>query len=354
MTTWYPVRVASVIEETKLDKSFVLDVPPQLDEAFRWRAGQHLVVQRTLAGERHRRCYSLSAPPGRAPRITIRKIKGGRVSQDLHENVGVGDLLDVSTPCGAFLLDAEPKAYRTHYFFAAGSGITPILSMIGTVLEREKYSRAHLLYGNRHLDQILFRAELEHTLKQYSDRFSLTHTLTSPPWLTSFDGWNGRIDAKATHRFVEQHPPVAQNAQYWICGPGSMNQTVRQALMSIDVPPERIHAENFGSPGKPSGGLSDVPVQGKRATLDLTLEGRRSQVTIEAGETLLEAMLRSQLPAPHTCTAGVCGSCLARLVRGRVHQKASFALDATDIEEGLVLTCQAVAMSDEIELRYES
>ena len=353
MTTWYPVPIASVIEETKLDKSFVLDVPPQLDEAFRWRAGQHLVVRRLVGGEPHRRCYSLSAPPGRAPRITVRRIKGGRISKDLHENVVVGDLLEVSAPCGAFVLEAESKAYRTHYFFAAGSGITPILSMIGAVLEHEKYSSAHLLYGNRHLDQILFRAELERTFKQFGDRFSLTHTLTSPPWLTSFDGWHGRIDAKATHRFVEQHAPVAQDAQYWICGPGSMNQTVRQALMSIDVPTERIHAESFGSPGEPPDGLSDEPAQGNRAALDVTLEGQRSQVTVEPGETLLEAMLRSRLSAPHTCTAGVCGSCLARLVRGRVHQRASFALDATDIEEGLVLTCQAVARSDEVELRYD-
>lgn len=356
MTTWHRLRVEAVVQETKVDKSFVLAVPSSLRASFRWRAGQHVVIERKVDGEPLRRCYSISSPPGSALRLTVRKIRGGRVSGDLHEHVTAGSTLDVSAPCGAFLLDTgrldgQPtNAYRTHYYFAAGSGITPIFSMIAAVLASEPYSTVHLLYGNRHLDQILFRAALDGLKDEHGDRFSLVHSLTSPPWWSSFDGWRGRVDAGAVRRFIDRHPPVAQDAHYRVCGPGSMNATVKQVLLSIDVPPERIHAESFGSPFQAGG----EKVRGVAATLGVSLGERRTEVPVEAGETLLDAMLRQGLPAPHTCTAGVCGSCLARLIRGRVHQKSSFALDAADVESGLVLTCQAVPRSPRIELRYDS
>ncbi|MEM8932354.1 MAG: ferredoxin--NADP reductase [Acidobacteriota bacterium] len=349
MSEWLPLTVTSVVAETEVDKSFVFDLPHALRDRFRWRAGQHVVVRRTVDGEAHRRCYSLSSSPGDAPRITVRRLRGGQVSGDLHAQIVAGSTLEVSAPCGAFCLDASATAYRTHYAFAAGSGITPIRSMLGAVLADEPYSVVHLLYGNRSLDQILFRDELDALVERDPRRLTITHTLTSPPWLRSFDGWRGRIDAEVVRRFVDGHTPIAQDAHYWICGPGTMNATVRQALMTIDVPAERIHAEAFGSPTPAEIGR---PV-GVGARLDVERGGQRSSVEVDAGETLLDAMRRRGVRPPHACMAGVCSTCRARLIAGAVEHRARMALDDRELSEGWVLTCQAVPTSDRVALRYD-
>lgn len=349
MTDWHSLRVTRVVEETPVDRSLVLAVPPELRGTFRWRAGQHLVLRRTVDGEEYRRCYSISATPGEALRITVRRVRDGRVSGDLHGRVAEGSVLEVSAPCGAFCLDTAPRAHRTHYFYAAGSGITPILSMVGAVLAHEPHSVANLLFGNRNLEQIPFRESLDSFAVAYPGRFRLTHTLTSPPWWKAFDGWRGRIDGGAVHRFVDQHPPVAQDTHHWVCGPGGMNATVRRALRAIDVPDERIHAESFGSPGA----VEDRAIEGVPATLEVTFaDGAEARVPVAAGETLLDALRRAELPAPHACTAGVCSACRAQLTEGSVHQRSAFTLSEGEVERGVVLTCQAVPTGGAVGLRY--
>ena len=357
---WHRLKVAAVIEETTvdktwldktaLDKTLVFDVPEALQKSFRRLPGQHLVVRRELGSETLLRCYSLSGPVGENPRITVRKI--GRVSGDLHR-LAEGNWLEVSVPCGSFTLETLPKAYRSHYFFAAGSAITPIFAMINAVLQAEPFSSVYLLYGNRSLDRVLFHSALDDLQESHGQRFHLTHSLTSPPWWSSFDGWTGRIDGEAVQAFVEQHPPVAQDAQYWVCGPGGMISTVRQALMAIDVPVERIHSESFGSPDA----SQEATVQGVASTLEIVSglqPGGPVPVSVAADETLLDAMRRQGVQAPHACMAGVCSACRARLVEGEVQHKSTFALDDQELTDGFVLTCQAVARSEHIRLRFES
>lgn len=349
---FHGLRIAAVETETKSAKSIRLDVPDELNATFCWQPGQHVTLRFQLNDREVRRSYSISSSPlgHDGLRITVKRVKGGLVSNHINDHLKAGDQVDVMPPFGGFCLDPAPKARRTYYFFGAGSGITPLFAMARSVLIGEPYSTAYLLYGNKNAKSIIFRDDLKALQAEYPERLCVRHVLSAPSIWSSFDYWRrGRIDAEAVAAFVDEHPPYAQDTQYYVCGPGNMNLDVRTALMGLDVPVERIHGESYGGEV-----IVDDSVSGMAASADVEIAGAVETIAIGAGETVLQAVRAAGLQPPFSCESGVCGACRAHLLRGTVHMRARMALDDQDIAQGAILTCQSLPTSGLIEFSYDN
>lgn len=348
---FYKLGVAAVANEMEGVTSVSFDVPGALASTFGWRAGQHVTVRFDLKGAEQRRCFTISSSPhvGAPLRITVKQTKDGLVSRHINEQIKAGDEIDVLPPSGSFCLDPKEKARRTCYFFGAGSGVTPLFSMINSLLLAEPHSVAHLLLGNADENQIIFREALNALKTQFAGRLTVSHLLSNQSFWSGFKPWlSGRVDAATVEAFIAEHPPYAQDAQYYICGPGSMNQDVKAALMGIDVPPDRIHSESYGG----EGAVVDDGVAGVAATARVKLAGQTREVRIAKGQTVLQALRDAGLDPPYSCQAGVCATCRAKLYKGRVHMRSRLALDDGEIEAGEILTCQSIPLTEELEVRF--
>lgn len=349
MDNFYKLAIAEIEREIGgAATSVIFTVPPEIAEQFHWNAGQHLTLRVVLEGVEQRRCYTISNPPGQPLRITAKRVKDGRVSNHIADTLKVGDTVDVMPPFGGFKLTPDPKARRTHYFFGGGSGITPLYAMINAVLEHEPHSVAHLIYGNTNADSILFAEDFDALAVALPERFTLRHILSSPSMWSWFQPWRkGRVDAEAIAAAIEETPPVAQDVQYWICGPSGMNAGVKAALMGMDVPAELIHFESFGGATTP-----DTHIDSVAATAQVTLGGTTTEFNVARGQTLLEAMRNAGLTPPFSCQSGVCGACQAHLSSGEVHMSARMALEDRDVAKGQILTCQSRALSERLSLTF--
>lgn len=327
-------------------KTVTFDTP-----VWSWRAGQHLPIKIRVDQEELRRSYSISSSPDslQGLRITVKRVDGGRVSNYINDYVQVGDVIEVGEPAGKFVLDAQADERRTHYFFGAGSGITPLYAMMSAVAASEPHSAIHLVYGNTNEDSILLGDEINHLWQSVSERMTVQHVLSKPSWWSGADYWRkGRIDIEAIAALFAENPPYAQDAQYYICGPGTMNTAVREALMSLDVPTSRIHSENYG------GELAiDTAVSGLAAKARIRIGGEVHEVAVQKDQTLLGAARMAGVELPFSCGSGVCGTCQARLVNGKVHMRTRAALGDEDIAKGFILSCQSLALTEELELHYD-
>ncbi len=348
---FHTLRVAAVDTETNVAKSIRFEVPDGLKAMFRWRPGQHITLRFRLNGEEKRRSYSISSSPLAHDdlRITVKQVKGGLASNHINKHLKPGDQVDVMPPFGGFGLDPTPQARRTYYFFGAGSGITPLFAMARSVLIGEPHSTVYLLYGNKNAKSIIFRDALDALRVEAPECFCVRHVLSAPSVWSSFDYWRrGKIDAEAIVAFSGEHRPYAQDAQYYVCGPGSMNIDVRSVLMGLDVPAERIHCESYG------GAVSvDETVDGIAASAKVEAAGAVQTIAIGAGETVLQAVRAAGVQPPFSCESGVCGACRAHLSKGTVHMRARMALDDHDVAQGAILTCQSLPTSEQIELSYD-
>ena len=347
---FHRLRVLDTRAETRQATSVLFDIPLPLQEAFRWRAGQHVTLRLDIGGAEVRRSYSISDTPegDGALRITVKRVKNGLVSNYINDRILAGDEVDVMPPFGGFCLDPEPRGRRTCYFFGAGSGITPLYAMIRSVLSSEPHSVAHLIYGNVNSRAIIFHDDLARLEDESAGRLTVRHILSAPGLLSSFPYWRrGRIDAAAIAQFIEEHPPYAQDAQYYICGPGGMNAAVRAALMGLDVPDDRIHTESYGALEPP-----DDSIGGVAAEATVWLNGKELRVEAPAGQTVLNAVRAAGGSPPYSCESGVCGACRARLHSGSVHMRARMALSDVEVARGAILTCQALPTTPHITVEF--
>jgi len=348
-----PIPVLSTEEQIGgLAKTVSFDVPENLRDQFTWTAGQHLTLCFHINGEEVRRCYTISSSPtsGDPLRITVKRVKGGLVSNHINDNVQKGHTVDLLPPGGSFQLIPEDTERRTHYFIGAGSGITPLFAMLHTVLTAEPYSQAHLLYANRNDESIIFSDTLRSLSESYPDRLTVSHIFSAPRLLSSFPYWkSGKIDATLLEKWITENSPYAQDCQYYLCGPGTMNRDLKLALQSLDVPSDRIHFESFG------GGDSDDTNDGIKscpATAQVTLDGKTHTVQIAQDQTILEAVRAAGLTPPFSCQSGICGQCQATLSSGTCEMKSHAALDDSDLETQKILTCQSLCTSPELEFIY--
>lgn len=326
----------------------LFDVPPSHRERFHWRAGQHITLRFRLQGAEVRRSYSVSATPFRGGplRITVKRVPGGLVSNYINDHVAAGDSVKVMPPFGGFLLDPQPRARRTYYFFGAGSGITPLYAMMRSVLAAEPHSDVRLAYGNANAESTIFHKALVRLEHEFGRRFAVRHVLSAP---SSMRYWRrGRIDADSVADFITELPPYAQDTRYYICGPGGMNATVREALTSLDVPVSRIHTESYGAVEPP-----DHSVAGVAADCAVRLNDDTLHVPVAEGQTLLEAVRAAGGTPRYSCESGVCGACRAILREGAVHMRARMALTDAEVAGDVVLTCQALPTTPRLTVDYD-
>jgi ring-1,2-phenylacetyl-CoA epoxidase subunit PaaE len=354
-TGFHTLRVADVERLCEDAVAVRFDVPEELRETYRFRAGQYLTVRRETVDGEERRSYSICAPEGEAPRIGVRRVADGLFSTWLVDRLAPGDEVEVGPPQGRFT--PTVTAGEHHALVAAGSGITPVLSIAATVLAHPG-TRVTLLYGNRRSDTVMFGEDLADLKDAYGPRLQLVHVLSREP--TAADLFNGRLDADRLRTLVGALVPVGEVAHWWLCGPLGMVEDAGEVLTGFGVPRERVHRELFyvSVDGEPPPEVhraeDDVVDDGAGATVTVVVNGRASVLTLPRTEPILDAAQRVRSDLPFACKGGVCGTCRAQVTTGEVRMRRNFALEPDEVDAGFVLTCQSLPVSDEITIDYDS
>lgn len=343
---FHTLRVAAVQRLCADAVSVTFDVPAELADTFRFRAGQYLTLRR---GEQ-RRCYSICAPEGAPPQIGVRRVENGVFSEWLVDRVSTGDQIEVGPPAGRFT--GELFASSRHVMIAAGSGITPVLSLLATVLTANPRSAVTLLYGNRRTETVMFLEELADLKNAYGPRLQLVHVLSREPLETEI--LHGRLDAARLRTLLTALVPVDQVAHWWLCGPLGLATDARSVLTDLDVPPDRIHRELFYVDEPPPALVRPEQRIGNGITATVIRQGRTTTMRLPHDIPVLDAAQRIRTDLPFACKGGVCGSCRAKLTAGEVRMRRNYALEPEEVAAGYVLTCQSLPVSTELTLDYDS
>ena len=356
---FHRLAVAHVQRETPEAISVTFAVPPSLAGAYRYTQGQHLTLRARLDGEEVRRSYSIcSGVDDRALRIAIKQVDGGLFSAWANANLVPGMELDVMAPDGRFFTPLDPRQRKHYVAFAAGSGITPVLSLIKTTLGHEPASWFTLVYGNRTVASILFCEELEDLKDRYIGRFTLHHVLSREPQDVPL--CNGRIDAEKCRALLRTILPPGDIDEAFICGPGAMLDAVRETLLGAGMGAERIHVERFASPEQSRAAhrtRPPVPVaadDAPAAEVVLTADGVTRTLRVPfAGASILDAALRAGADLPFACKGGVCCTCRARVLEGKVVMEKNYSLEPHELARGFVLSCQSHPVSNRVVISYD-
>lgn len=328
------LRLRRVIDETAEARSFEFEVPPELAAAYRYQSGQFLAFDVLVGGRVLRRCYSLSSAPeiDSHPVITVKRVADGPVSNWFNAVPKAGDLLQVAPPAGHFVLGSEPAPLC---LYAAGSGITPIFSIMKTAL-RDWSTPIRLFYANRDPDSTIFKTALDRMLADHPARLSVRY---------HFDVRDGLTSEAELAAFVGN----PRGSRHYICGPAPFMGLVESALLRAGMPRADIHIERFTVSDEAQAGDS---ADGSPADITITLDGRTSTVRSRMGETVLQAARRAGLEPPASCETGICAACLAKVASGKATMRHNEVLNEDEIAEGLILTCQAVPASPTLKLEY--
>jgi ring-1,2-phenylacetyl-CoA epoxidase subunit PaaE len=331
-------------------------LPPALRDEYRYRAGQHLALRARIDGREERRTYSIVNPEG-APALTIgvRVHEAGRMSRHLARELTVGDAIDVLTPNGSFV-SQPPGRPRLCAAFAAGSGITPVLSIAATVLEQEPASRFQLYFGNTSTARTMFLEDVQALKDRFLPRFSVCFVMSREP--QDVDLFNGRIDAARVADFAKHGLAATDVDEFFICGPGTMAEEVQSALATLGVA-GRVHVEHFVAAAGGYAVASSRPErsapaeQAGAASITVIMDGRKRRFTMKPEELILDAAGRAGLDLPFSCRAGVCSTCRAKLISGSATMEHNVALEDWEVEAGYILCCQAHPTSPALEISYD-
>ncbi len=357
MVRFLPLTVTEVHRETR-DSVVVSLEPRDTDrDSFDYLPGQYLTFRKSLEGEELRRSYSICSPRDAGPlQVGIKKVSGGLFSTWANDDLKVGDLLEAMAPMGSFTTPFLPTVARHHLFFAAGSGITPVLSLIKSVLQREPKSRVTLVYGNRSSSSIMFREALDDLKNLHLGRFTLLHILTRES--QEIDLFNGRIDGEKCRQLFRYWIDSKGVDQAFICGPQSMMVEVSQALREAGLAEHQIKFELFATT-QPSGrrrkaAEGAAASEANRCQARVQLDGLSRQFEMPKGEvSILDAAMAEGLDVPYACKGGVCSTCRAMLVEGEVDMDANFALEDYEVRRGYILTCQSYPATDRVVVDYD-
>jgi ring-1,2-phenylacetyl-CoA epoxidase subunit PaaE len=356
-SVFHPLRVAEVERLTDDAVAVTFDVPPELRAEFRFQAGQHVSIRSPVVGDDVRRNYSICAPAtsGRL-RIGVKRIPDGVFSSYVAEHLRPGDVLDIMTPTGSFSTDLHSGQHKRYGAIAAGSGITPVLSILSTALEVEPGSSAVLVYVNRTTLNIMFLEDLEDLKNRYPDRFQLIHVLDEEP--LDVEILSGRLDAGRLGRILDCLVLPDDVDEWFLCGPLPMTDVARAVLLAHGAEEAHIHRELFFVGPPPAAGdrtLAAAPEQpGSGASITVLLDGRsQSFVLPEDGVSILDATLRYRADAPFACKNGVCGTCRAKVVEGQVRMDSNYALEPAELAAGYALACQSHPAADRVVVDFD-
>ena len=354
MKNFHSLTVCAKSPEGSDAVRIALDVPDELRDEYRFLAGQHLPVQIEREGKKLRRTYSICSPAGRWPlEIGVRVQPGGAFGNFAANELEVGDTLDVMPPTGRFHLPDAGSEGGFHVGFAAGSGITPILSIIATALEQDPASRFALFYGNRKQNTTMFIEDLYALKNRFPERLQL-HFLFSQEE-QEFEIAGGRLDAEKIGELLRLFCGGVDIDAAWVCGPGAMIETATAALVDFGMAPDAVHAERFGAPRRSAESPDAPPVEtGERTEVTVIMDGHRKTFAMpRSGSSIVDAAAAQGVELPYSCKGGVCATCRTHLRKGEVTMAVNYGLEPWEVEQGFVLACQSTPLSDEILLDYD-
>lgn len=353
---FHPLTVAAIEPLTDDSVAITFDVPDDLRSDYAFTQGQHLTLRTNLAGDDVRRNYSICSPVSSGVlRIAVKRLPGGAFSEHALEKLQVGDVVDVMTPTGRFFTELDPAHEKSYVCLAAGSGITPILSIVATTLETEPRSEVTLVYANRTHASVMFLEEVEDLKDRYPDRFRLFHVLSREP--QEVELFSGRLDVPRFQRFLDTLLPPDVVDEWFLCGPYEMVSELRKLLVAEGVSKRSVHAEVFHVEQRPPRRRTPAETTAAPAGNEVTisLDGRRSTFPLAPdGPPVLEAALAVRADAPFACKGGVCGTCRAKVVEGSVEMDTNWALEPEEVERGYVLTCQSHPTTPRVVLDYDA
>ncbi len=349
MSDFHKLAIHSITRETPQAISIGFQIPSTLKETFTYQAGQYITLKTVLDGDEVRRAYSICSSQGSdILRVTVKEVEDGTFSVYANHNLKEGDILEVAPPEGRFVIDSTfAKAKKTYLAFAAGSGITPVMSMIQTVLEQSSESNFVLVYGNKRPKETIFRDALLALRDQYKDRFSIEFIYSQ----SREDGAHfGRI-LKSTVNFVVKNKYASYDFDaHYLCGPEAMIKEVTTVLTTNNVSPSDIHFELFTTSEEETEITENL--DGK-SQLKILVDDEEFEITMDQDEVILDAALDQNIDAPHSCQGGVCSSCIARITEGTATMRKNQILTDSEVAEGLVLTCQAHPTSSKLVVDYD-
>jgi ring-1,2-phenylacetyl-CoA epoxidase subunit PaaE len=351
---FHRLAIRDLRRETSDAVSMTFAIPDELAGDYAFAPGQYLTLRTMLDGEEVRRSYSIcSSPDDRELRIAVKKVDGGAFSNWALDELKSGDQLDVMTPTGRFGVMHAPEEARVHVGFAAGSGITPILSIVRGILAREPNSRFFLFYGNRATNGILFRQALEELKDRFMGRLSVFHVLSQEE--QDLPILHGRLDRDKVNVLLRAMVPAAAVDRVFGGGPIAMRAEIEASCIDLGIPADRIHVERFVSEfgGKPRPKIVIAPEAPPKAMASLIVDGKRKDVPIAEGEAILDAALRAGMDLPYACKGGMCSTCRAKIVEGETKRDVNYSLEPWELEAGFVLTCQAHPVSERVVVDYD-
>jgi len=351
---FHKLAVSDLRRESADAVSLTFAIPQALAGDYHFAPGQYLTLRTTMDGEEVRRSYSIcSGPDDGELRIAVKKVDGGAFSSWAAGELKAGDELDVMTPTGRFGIAHAPNEARVYVGFAAGSGITPILSIVKGVLAREPNSRFFLFYGNRSTGGMLFREALEELKDRFMQRLSVFHVISGEE--QDIPILHGRLDGEKVKVLLRSLVPAASVDHVFICGPAGMSDDIEATCREIGVADDRIHVERFVSEfgGKPRPKAAVPTTAPAKAIASLIIDGKRREVPVAEGESILDAALRAGMDLPFACKGGMCSTCRAKLVEGDARMEVNYSLEPWETSAGFILTCQARPVSDRVVVDYD-
>lgn len=358
MAQFYDLLVSDVKKETADTVSVAFDIPADLKETFRYKQGQYLTLRMMINGEDVRRSYSLCSSPSADHewRIAVKKVENGLMSTAINDNLKSGNRVDVMAPMGNFYTELDANNELHYVSFAAGSGITPVISIIKTALDQEPKSRCTLFYGNRNNESIIFKEELNSLKSRYDGRLNVVHVLSREAQDDPL--CQGRIDKEKIGGLLEKHVDMTDPGHYFLCGPEEMIRTASSILENLRVDKSNIHFELFTTPVAAAEAASnEAPSDGAAVDSEVTviIDGDEYNFTLNTeGDSVLDAALDAGADAPYACMGAVCCTCKAKVVEGKVKMDMNYALEDSEVEEGFVLTCQSHPLTPKVVLDYDS
>ena len=358
---FHPITVKRIAPEAADSVAITLDIPQSLRTPFTFEPGQYLTLRATIDGQDVRRTYSISSPRSQMGQhgeieVGIRPVEGGLFSNWAAQHIRAGDVLQVMPPQGQFTVKKKRAIHRVG--FAAGSGITPILSIAASTLEEQPGSKFTLVYGNRRMASVMFNEALQDLKDRFADRFTMVHILSRQA--QEVDLLEGRIDGPKVRELLGSLLPAASMDEVFICGPEAMITATEDALAQAGVPKERIYTERFTSgPAMAAKVQADTDARaasaqmGKPIRMTVLIDGKHHELTLSAEESVLDAALNAGLDIPYSCKGGVCSTCRCKVTRGSVSMDKNFTLEAADVAQGFALSCQAHATSDALEVSFD-
>lgn len=349
-TGFHPLTVTGIERLTDEAVAVSFDVPDEVAHLYDFSAGQALTLRRTIDGVEQRRSYSICSPAGAAPRIGVREIPDGLFSSWLVNEVRPGDVIEVQPPSGSFR--ADPAEGGRHLCIAAGSGITPMLSIATTVLSNPD-AHVTLLYGNRTTNSVMFAEELADLKNRRHAQLDLIHVLSREP--RDVELFTGRLDRDRLRDLLTLLVPVGDMDHVWLCGPFGMLTDAREVLAELGVPAERVHFELFYvDEPPPELRHADRVAEGETSQVTVVLDGRSTTTAMERAKTILDAAQETRTDLPFACKGGVCGTCRAKVCAGEVDMVRNYALEPHEVAAGFVLTCQTFPLSDEVTVDFDA